>query len=217
MCVFVSQKKKKKNYLGNQHLEFVRLKFLQQLKSKRLDFCVLAKLRWTKNPCGTQVSKTRVPVDHLLLSFFFSFFFLSPYAVLRQFFLLLLLPQTSKPISQNPKPKYHDLEIRAKTQTQKSRSWHQSTMGLTISALEQLGFVDLGTKGSFSVFSILVCLLIHFLCFLGWSISVFWVDVLGFFSFLVGLFAFSRLLFCAILGFYFLRWSVLSFLGCCIL
>ena len=78
-------------------------------------------------------------------------------------------------------------------------------------------WVHLGTKGPFFVFFGLVCLLIHFLCFLGWSISVLWVDVLGFFSFLVGLFAFSGLLFCAVLGFSFLCWSVLSFMDCCIL
>ena len=73
-------------------------------------------------------------------------------------------------------------------------------MGLTISAPKWLGFVDLDTKGLFSMFSGLVCLLIRFqfflgwfvsdgifsvvgLCFLGWSVSVFWVDVLGFFLF----------------------------------
>ena len=85
----------------------------------------------------------------------------------------------------------------------------------------------------FSVFSGLVCLLICFLCllgwsvsggifsdmglsFLGWSIRVFWVDVLGLF-FLVGLFVFFGFLLCVVLGFYFLHWSVLCFLSCCAL
>ena len=47
------------------------------------------------------------------------------------------------------------------------------------------------------------------------SVSVFWVDVLGFFSFLLGLLVFYGLLFCAVLGFCVaLYWF--SFLGCCI-
>ena len=117
-----------------------------------------------------------------LHSFFFFFFFFSikpqkSKTILPSlaFFPLLLLPQTSKPISQNPKPKNHDLEFGAKIQTQKSRSRH----------LERLGFVDLGTKGLFSVFSNLVCLLICFLCFLGWSVSggIFFVLNLCFFIF----------------------------------
>ena len=101
-------------------------------------------------------------------------------------------------------------------------------MGLTISAPKWLGFVDLDTKGLFSMFSGLVCLLIRFLfflgwfvfdgifsvvglCFLGWSVSVFWVDVLGFFLFWLVCLCF--------LGCYsgFLHWFVFSFLGCCIL
>ena len=50
------------------------------------------------------------------------------------------------------------------------------------------------------MFSILVCLLIHFLCFLGWSVSVFWVDVLGFFLFWLVCAEFSGLLHSVISG-----------------
>ena len=75
----------------------------------------------------------------------------------------------------------------------------------------------------------LVCLLIRFLFFLGSSVSdgilffccgfvfsrsvcVFWVDVLNFFSFLVGLLMFFRLLFWVSA----LVCVEFSFLGCCI-
>ena len=129
------------------------------MEFKRLNFYAMAKLRWTKNPCGTWVLETQVPIDHLLPSFFFffSFFFLSPDAIPRQFFffkqffLLLLLPQTSKPISQNLKPKNHDIKIKAKTQSQKSQSQHQSALGLMISKPERLGLLISAPKVRFLV------------------------------------------------------------------
>ena len=120
---------------------------------------MLAKLRWTKNPCGTRVSKTQVPIDHLLPSFFFSCLFF--------FSFLHLTSQDSSSSSPSSNIQTHF----SKSQTQKSQSRHRSAMGLMISASERLRFVDLGTKGPFSVFFGLVCLLIDFLCFLGWSIS----------------------------------------------
>ena len=130
---------------------------------------MLAKLRWI----------FFLPIDHLLPLYLFMYLFI--YLLFFVFlhlpsqdsssFLLLLLPQTSKPFSQNPKPKNHDLEIGAKTQTQNSRSQHRSTMGLTNSAPERLRIVDLSTKGPFSMFYGFVCLLICFLFFLGWCVS----------------------------------------------
>ena len=86
-------------------------------------------------------------------------------------------------------------------------------MGLTISAPERLGFVFCVfwfglSLDLFSVSFGLVCLRWNIFCcgfmfsglmfwvffFVGWSVCVFWVVVLGL---------------------YFLHWSVLCFLGCC--
>ena len=76
---------------------------------------MLAKLRWTKNPCGTRVSKTQVPIDHLLPSFFFSFFLFffflclpsqdssSPYSYSLFFFSFLKHPN---PFLKIPNPKF---------------------------------------------------------------------------------------------------------------
>ena len=145
----------------------------------------------------------KFPVNRLLPSFFFSFFFLH----LSSHSLLLgpqkpkqVLPSSSKSISQNPKPK-----SRSQSE-QKSKPKNH----------------DFGTGAP------LVCLLIRFMFFLGSSVSdgIFSVVGLcflrlllfsGFFSFLVGLLVFSGLLFCTVLGFYvsellhFLRFWVATF------
>ena len=192
----------------------------------------MAKLRWTKNPHGTQVLETRVPVDHLLPSFFF----FSPFFFLFFFFFLHMLSQdnssspnsssfffsflkhpnpflkipnpkiTISKLEQKPKPKNHDLGTRAPWVW---RSQHQSGLGLLISAPKVRFLVWFV---SWFVLCVLWVGLLVFsglmfwvFFFSGWDVCVLWVVVLCCFGFL----------FFALVSVEFSR--LLHFLGCCIM